>query len=161
MDAPACAYISITEPVDMRTLAELTLPIDTETDTHALEWLDAACRQAGWPERTQFKLRLCLDETVTNVLLYGYSDPPSDGAEPCLRLCLAQEGDEVFLIVMDNGVPFDPTARQPRELDASLDDARIGGHGLRLMRHYLRDIRYERADGWNRLTLVAGIDEAS
>ena len=67
----------------------------------------------------------------------------------------------MFLIVMDNGVPFDPTARQPRELDASLDDARIGGHGLRLMRHYLRDIRYERTDGWNRLTLVAGIDEAS
>lgn len=138
--------------------AELSLNVDQHTTVRALEWLETIAAENSWPARTLFKMRLCLDETLTNIMMYGYPEgEPVDGG-PCVRLRLHEDGQRLTLVIMDNGVAFDPTARTPRNLDATLDDARIGGHGLRLMLHYLEDMRYVRRDGWNHLQLVATID---
>lgn len=144
----------------MRTLAQTSFPVDQDAVAQALGWLESAGQKLQWPARTRFKLQLCLDETLTNVTLYGFpADRPAH--EPaCVRLALRQEGQRLNLVIADNGVAFDPTAQSSRPLDASLDDATIGGHGLRLMRHYLEDIRYERRDGWNHLELIAMLDDA-
>ena len=53
---------------------------------------------------------------------------------------------------------FDPTQGQPSALAASLDEARVGGHGLRLMQHYLEDIDYRRVNEQNHLRLTATQD---
>lgn len=143
----------------MHTLAELTLGINQDTVATALQWLESTGEQAGWPSRTRFKLRLCLDETLTNITMYGHKDAGAATGEPRVKLRVLQEGVHLTLEISDNGVAFDPTAQTPRQLDASLDEARIGGHGLRLMRHYLEDIRYERRNGWNCLRLLANTDE--
>ena len=144
----------------MRTLAETPLPVDRDTVARGLEWLESIGRGLHWPSRTLFKLRLCLDETLTNIAMYGYAQSRPDAGEPCVRLRLLEDGPRLVLEITDNGVAFDPTSQTPRGLDASLDEARVGGHGLRLMLHYLEDIRYERLDGWNRLELVAALDNA-
>jgi Anti-sigma regulatory factor (Ser/Thr protein kinase) len=144
----------------MQTLAQLALAIDQDAVPKALEWLDATGRQAGWPPRTLFKLRLCLDETLTNITLYSHAGAPPDGDPPLVELVIRQHEETLILEICDNGVPFDPTAQTPRDLDTSLDDARIGGHGLRLMHHYLDDLTYERRDGWNCLSLVARLDSS-
>lgn len=143
----------------MRKLAETSFPVTADTVARALAWLDATGERQQWPTRTTFKLRLCLDETLTNVVMHGYSGAAAV-ATPCVRLRLHQEGRRLVLELLDNGVAFDPTAQASRELDASLDDAQIGGHGLRLLRHYLEDIRYERCEGWNRLRLITVLDDA-
>lgn len=143
----------------MRKLAEITLPIDSHTLDQALAWLEETGRQQAWPARTVFKLRLCLDEILTNLAMHGFPDGHA-ATRPRVQLQLQQEDQHLVLEILDNGVAFDPTARRPRALDASLDEAQIGGHGLRLLRHYLQDIRYERREDWNRLELVAALDHA-
>ena len=144
----------------MQTLAQLTLALDQDTVSTALAWLDTVGRQAGWAERDLFKLRLSLDETLTNITLYSHEGRAPESGPPEVRLRVTHDDGIVTLEIQDNGVEFDPTARASRELDDSLEEALVGGHGLRLMRHYLDDIRYERRDGWNCLSLVAGIDDA-
>ena len=144
----------------MQTQARLTLAIDQDTLSKALAWLETAGEQAGWAEKVLFKLRLSLDETLTNITLYSHAGRPATSDTPVVKLHIMQDQETVTLEVQDNGIAFDPTAKASRELDSSLEDALIGGHGLRLMRHYLDDIRYERRDGWNCLSLVAGLDKA-
>lgn len=144
----------------MRQLAEITLPVSPDIVAQALEWLDAVGVQQQWPARSLFKLKLSLDETLTNIAMYGFvaQQPP---AAPQVQLRLMQDTGRLALEIADNGVAFDPTAQTPRDLDDTLEDAQIGGHGLRLLQHYFEDIRYERRDGWNRLTLIAAHDDAS
>ena len=48
---------------------------------------------------------------------------------------------------------FDPKAQESPALAASLDEAQVGGHGLRLMRHYLRQLLYRREGMHNVLLL--------
>lgn len=143
----------------MHPVATTSFTPDHNALEKALAWLDSSGHAAQWPDRTLFKLRLCLDELLTNITMYGYPEERDLAGEPRVQLELLQQDRTLTLVIMDNGLAFDPTAQVPRELDTSLDDARIGGHGLRLLQHYLEDVRYERLEGWNRLELVATLDD--
>jgi serine/threonine-protein kinase RsbW len=71
--------------------------------------------------------------------------------EITIRLLASPEA--AALVVEDAGPAFDPTMAAPRPRAASLQEARPGGLGLTLLRHYCSDIGYERRDDRNRLTL--------
>lgn len=58
--------------------------------------------------------------------------------------------------ILDNGPAFDPTQHAPADLADDMGEARIGGHGVRLMMHFLSELSYERQGEWNILTLVSG-----
>src|SRR5690606_36795408 len=115
--------------------------------------------QQQWPLRTGHKLGLCLDEALTNVLLHGFEGREGD-SDKHIRLTVMQEGQKVLIDIIDNGLPFDPTQKKLAPLAATLDEADIGGHGLRLMRHYLQDIQYFRTEQHNHLRMVAVLDHA-
>ncbi len=112
-----------------------------------------------WPSATAgqrarcFALTLCADEALTNVVSYAQAPPgqPQLG----LRLECGRTPYGVALRMEDDGAAFDPTAQEPPELAPSLDDALVGGHGLRLMRHYLHTLHYQRQGERNVLLLGA------
>lgn len=141
----------------MQTIASLSLIPSQDASTQALAWLETIVEQQQWPARTGHKLGLCLDEALTNVVRYGYTDPQYN-SNPHIKLVALQQGQMVLLDIIDNGLPFDPTQQTIAPLAATLDDAHIGGHGLRLMRHYLQDLQYHRTDQHNHLRLVAALD---
>jgi len=151
----------------MATAQPTSLEIRPETGEigRALSWLEAQAEEARLPMRAVFALNLGLDETLANIVMHGFVETsgqlrdPSAG-DPVVRIECASNEAGFDLIVRDNGVAFDPTAQQPGELAESLEDAAIGGHGLRLMRHFLHEIRYERVAGWNVLRMHMRRDEA-
>ena len=119
----------------------------------ALVWLEGLAERDGWPARTLFALTLCADEALTNVI--SYASAPTSGTPLQLRLECARTADSVWLRIADSGAVFDPTAQESPELAVSLETARVGGHGLRLMRHYLRALHYQRQGDCNVLLLEA------
>jgi anti-sigma regulatory factor (Ser/Thr protein kinase) len=91
-------------------------------------------------------MHVAIEEAVANVALRAFGpDQPGDIA---VRLRAAPGA--AALVVEDGGRPFDPAAAPARP--ARLQDARPNGLGLSLLRHYCRDISYERIGGRNRLT---------
>ncbi|HUH59406.1 MAG TPA: ATP-binding protein [Candidimonas sp.] len=143
----------------MPTLATLLLTPGPHAVPQAMAWLHAIAQREQWHERTAFKLGLCLDEALTNIVMYGFPpDQPLTAPMSAITLTLQDDGQRLDLNIVDNGVAFDPTGRPAPARAKSLDDAVIGGHGLRLMRHYLHDIHYERSGGHNRLRLTATHD---
>ncbi len=51
---------------------------------------------------------------------------------------------KISIRVEDNGIPFDPAARQTSELKDQIEDCKIGGLGLHLVKKIMDDIVYER-----------------
>ena len=119
----------------------------------ALAWLEGLAQRDGWPARTLFALTLCADEALTNLI--SYASAPAGGAPLQLRLECTRSCSGVRLSIEDNGAVFDPTAQASPALAASLEEAQVGGHGLRLMRHYLRALHYQRQNDCNVLLLEA------
>ena len=119
----------------------------------ALAWLEGLAERDGWPARTLFALTLCADEALTNLI--SYASAPAGGAPLQLRLECTRSCSGVRLSIEDNGAVFDPTAQASPALAASLEEAQVGGHGLRLMRHYLHALHYQRQNERNTLVLEA------
>lgn len=141
----------------MQTIASLSLVSGPNTVTQALAWLESLATQQQWTPRTGFKLGLCLDEALSNVVQYAFKGKENN-AENRIELVVLQNGNALLIDITDNGLPFDPTLEAMPSLPGSLDEAGIGGHGLRLMRHYLQDIQYRRTEKHNHLRLVAAVD---
>ena len=70
--------------------------------------------------------------------------------------CLTSEEGAITIEVVDDGKPFDPLNDAPQpDLASDLEDRRVGGLGLHLVRTTMDDMSYRRDQGKNHLTLVA------
>ena len=132
----------------------LELSPDDDAVPRAIQWLEGIAQREGWPPRTAFSLTLSLDEALANVVSYAFDPPPGGDARPAIALACRRRGSRIEIELRDNGQAYDPTRNPPAALVTNLDDAEIGGHGIRLMRHHLHDLVYKREAGWNSLTLV-------
>jgi anti-sigma regulatory factor (Ser/Thr protein kinase) len=112
-------------------------------------WVEQIGRSWGIPERTAFGARICVAEIAANVLEHGAA--PRKAVELGVTLCRRESGLEIE--ITDSGPPFDPTAVTERPLPQSLDEAEVGGLGLRLVRSYACDITYRHDGVCNRLKL--------
>jgi sigma-B regulation protein RsbU (phosphoserine phosphatase) len=61
--------------------------------------------------------------------------------------------DSIVLVLTDTGKEFDPTAAPEADVTLSADEREIGGLGIFLIRQIMNEVKYERIEGKNVLTL--------
>lgn len=144
----------------------LDLIPDGNTVKSATQWLETICRREHWPSAVAFALTLSLDEALTNIVSYAFQTTDhadgnhrtnDDSTPRTIRLRCTLTSAQIRLEIIDNGQPYDPTQPITPPLATSLDAAHLGGHGLRLMRHYLSGMSYVRRDQKNCMTLLADL----
>ena len=96
-----------------------------------------------------FNLNLVLEEAVVNVINYAY---PKEEHEFIYLSASMHEGS-IVLVLTDTGKAFDPTAAPEADITLSADERQIGGLGIFLIRQIMNEVRYERIEGKNVLTL--------
>ena len=96
-----------------------------------------------------FNLNLVLEEAVVNIINYAY---PKEDHESIYLSAKMHEGS-IVLVLTDTGKEFDPTAVPEADVTLSADDRQIGGLGIFLIRQIMNEVKYERIEGKNVLTL--------
>lgn len=96
-----------------------------------------------------FNLNLVLEEAVVNVINYAY---PKEEHQSIYLSASLREGS-IVLILTDTGKEFDPTMAPDVDITLSADEREIGGLGIFLIRQIMNEVKYERIDGKNILTL--------
>ena len=94
------------------------------------------------------KPKIITDEIVSNIVRCSGS-PDFD-----VDIELVNGSDEVRLVFADRGFPFDPTRVADPDVAASVDDRKIGGLGLYMVRRMSRQVAYERRGDENVLSVV-------
>jgi serine/threonine-protein kinase RsbW len=125
----------------------LRLPAEAMRIREAIDWIDAQCAAHRLSADMAMWLAIVLEEAVVNVMRHGGSPTPS------LELRFSCEMHAVELVIDDDGVPFDPTAVELEELSDDIDERRVGGLGIRMIRGMMDEVVYSRAEGRNRLVL--------
>ncbi len=113
--------------------------------------VDAFAEKEALSGKSSYALSLCLEELLTNVVLYGQR---ATGAKTSIAVSLHASGDEVLVHIDDDGPAYDPTETPEPDLDALLDDRPIGGLGVHLVRELARRFEYRYSDGRNRVHIV-------
>jgi sigma-B regulation protein RsbU (phosphoserine phosphatase) len=110
----------------------------------------------GLAPRVVHELNLGLEEILTNIISYGYTDKRDHEIE--VRLS-AQTG-EVRAEVEDDGQPFDPLAAPELDTAKPLEARTIGGLGIHLVRKLMDSLEYKRQGERNLLTMKKKTEES-
>ena len=158
-------YIGSAEPTDDITLMKIRKktavePLTVQVENRMDRWpvLRAALHDyglcAGMDSRTLKKTEVAIEEAVVNIVNYSQSE----WMELEVSVQRPTTNDQRLLISLrDNGIAFDPT--QLAEVDtAQVAAARqVGGLGIALLRKIADEVRYQRIDGVNELTILKQI----
>jgi anti-sigma regulatory factor (Ser/Thr protein kinase) len=122
----------------------LTLDSTLASAGKGSEWARALAERSGLPEEQVGALDLCIIELVSNIVMHSYRGSPGE-----IRLDLELDDDGAMLTITDNGPAFDPLSVPMPAVPASLEEAKIGGNGIHLVRSSADACLYRRRDGRN------------
>lgn len=116
-----------------------------------LEIIEAIMNCKETPEDTslRFKIRLCSEEIVQNIINYAYGEDEEDWME----VCIDRKGDFLFLGFRDEGRAFNPLLKSDPDLSVPDSEREIGNLGIFLCKEICDDITYANTDGCNCLNL--------
>jgi anti-sigma regulatory factor (Ser/Thr protein kinase) len=102
-------------------------------------------------------VNVALDEVLTNIITYGYDD---DRVHE-IRIRLTVDDDAIEAEVLDDGRPFDPTVMSAPDRRTSLQERRVGGLGMHLVKNLMSEVIYSRSGDRNRLVLKRRLTDRS
>jgi anti-sigma regulatory factor (Ser/Thr protein kinase) len=131
--------------------ASLTLHVPSTLDAirQATEQAESWLAEQHVSFEGMYLASLTIEELVTNCIKYGYDTP--DGHT--IDMVFSVDEQVLTIEVVDDGNPFNPLDAPKPDISSPIENRRIGGLGLHLLRELSDDASYERRDGTNRLTL--------
>lgn len=124
----------------------------SELDTLCQE-MERFGRSIGLSKKFIFEINLALDELFTNIILYGFKDDK----EHLIKVTLTPQNDILCLCIEDDGIPFNPVEANEPDLGCTIEECKIGGLGIHLIRNLMDEICYERCGNKNKLILKKNI----
>ena len=100
------------------------------------------------------KVNLIVDELISNIVSYAYQD---DG-EHDIEIELGLADNRLSMVITDDGVPFDPSAKDLPDTAAPLEARPLGGLGIHLVKKIADDLSYQRRAGKNVVTVVKRVN---
>jgi sigma-B regulation protein RsbU (phosphoserine phosphatase) len=113
-------------------------------------------RRHGLAPNVVHDLNLALEEIITNIISYGYTDD----REHEIRVRLSVQPGEIKAEVEDDGQPFNPVEAPEPDTTKSLEERKIGGLGIHLVRKLMDQIEYKRQGDRNLLTIKKKTQES-
>ncbi len=97
-----------------------------------------------------FPFETAVDEASTNVVKYAYG-----GQGGFFQISCALEGQDVVVTIRDRARKFDPASVPAPEVDSALEERKVGGLGIYMMKKMMDRVEYSYKEGeGNRLLLV-------
>ena len=137
---------------------ELVVPADVGELPQVNDFIHAELDRHLCPASAQNQLDIAVEELFVNVCRYAYDDAGPDVLRTVrITQVISEEPPSVTVEIIDEGMPFDPLAKPDAATAdefASVADIPIGGLGILMAKQSVDEMRYERTDSSNVVTLV-------
>ena len=116
------------------------------------EAIDDFAELHHFPEEETYKLQLCLEEAVLNIVKYGFHD--ADGHNIDILMEFQVDTRSLVIRILDDGTMFDSFSESHlQDFDSHLQSQSSGVLGLYLVRKYADTVSYRRQGDRNHLVL--------
>jgi len=102
------------------------------------------------PTRAARSINLVFDELLNNIVSYAFEDEESH----VIRIRIELAGHRLAVTIRDDGIPFNPFARDRPDTSLSIEEREIGGLGVHLVSNVMDEVSYSRPASDNVVTLV-------
>lgn len=131
-------------------MKELTVEATVESISVITEFVNEQLVQYDCPMKAQAQIDIAIDELFSNIVHYAYH--PGTGPAT-VRVEVVEEPLSVIITFIDQGVPYDPLAKEDPDVTLSAQDREIGGLGIYIVKKNMNEITYEYKDGKNILRI--------
>jgi serine/threonine-protein kinase RsbW len=122
-------------------------------------WVESIATELALPGPQVFAMQICLEELMSNIVRHAGTEPRSDLNWPSkaperpllISITVTALDDRLIMTIEDDGRPFDVAHAQPKAIDRPLDQVKLGGLGIHLIRTFAKDLRYSRTENGNRV----------
>ena len=104
--------------------------------------------------KAQMQIAVAIDELFGNIAHYAYNP---DVGPATVRVEVIKSPLAVVITFIDNGVQYDPLARQEPDTTLSAEEREIGGLGIYMVKKSMDEITYSYKDGQNILQIRKNI----
>ena len=115
--------------------------------------VEVFCRAWDISGRVVHRFNLALEEALTNVISYAFPD----GERHEIEVRIEFRDGELTATVTDDGAPFDPLSQPSPDIHASVEDRKVGGLGIHLLRSLMDVVEYRRVNDRNKLMFRTGV----
>ena len=130
---------------------EITLDAVTENLSIVTDFINDELSRFDCSPKTLMQLDIAIDEIFGNIASYAYA--PGTG-KVTVRIGVDEDPATARITFIDEGVPYDPLAKEDPDVTLSAEERKIGGLGIFLVKKSMDDMTYEYKDGKNMLTIV-------
>lgn len=131
-------------------MKELTIEATIENIATVTDFVDEQLEQLDCPQKAQMQVNIAIDELFGNIAHYAYN--PETG-RVTVRVEVAEDPLSVIITFIDNGVPYDPLAKEDPDITRTCEEREIGGLGIYMVKKTMDEITYEYKEGQNILKI--------
>lgn len=118
-----------------------------------LDNIENFCIENALNDEVLFEINVIADELVSNIIRHGYADTFDHFIEVNLHLF----NEKIEIEIIDDGKEFNPLEHKNENLYNKLEDLKIGGLGIDIVKHYSKSIYYKRIENKNILTIIKNL----
>lgn len=116
-----------------------------------LNFIKAQASQNGFDQKALQRIELAAEEVLVNIIQYGYPNGNGTIEIDCEKVTDAG----IKIVIKDHGIPFNPLENKPEfDSDAPLEERKVGGCGIFFITNLMDEVKYDRLEDENVLTLV-------
>lgn len=98
----------------------------------------------------QYDIKLMVEEIFVNIINYSQCS--------YIKVFFDLNDNTLKMIFVDDGIEFNPLLKGNPELPDSVEDAKIGGLGIHLVKNIADDLFYEYLNDENHLTIIKSVE---
>ena len=130
-------------------MENLKLPAKLENLQKMFSFIKEASSRQGFPEELIDKIQLACEEALVNVISYAYPSGEGD-----LSIYCENKENCIEIVISDSGIPFDPLSISDPDIFSPIEERKIGGLGIFMMKEIMDGVKYKRDETQNILTLT-------
>ena len=127
----------------------MIVPAKLENLERLMQSVSDCARTQGFDQKRISEIELAAEESLVNIINYSYPEKPGE-----VEVICQADGRSLVIEMIDSGIPFDVTSLPDPDITADLDDRKIGGLGVFLIKKMVDEVRYRREKNRNILSLT-------
>ena len=135
-------------------MKELTLEAKVDSLPQVLAFVDEYLESLDCSMKVQMQIDVAVEEIYVNVASYAYA--PKTGPVT-ISIETEDAPHSVTITFTDNGVPYDPLAKEDPDVTLSAEERKIGGLGIYMVKKSMDKMSYEYKNNQNVLKLTKNL----
>ena len=139
-------------------MKELIVEAKRENLLEVQSFIDEQLEEVGCPMTTQIAIDVAVEELFVNIASYAYGDGNGNAV---VQVTVLEDPLSVEITFIDNGVQYDPLAKEDPDVTLSAKERKKGGLGIFMVKNTMDNVSYEYKDGKNILTIKKNLNRTN